>query len=173
MTRSNQESGKRANESIRGANKHAESNRGKWRRRRQFTGGYMRARWFTWSGVSSTETRVICENLGTAGVLGDKSARGVAWVWAAKWGQLETRTSTASLPHCPEIYSATLIEADRCSPRWTARDSQETSIVLSSVTFLLQMWGLPCAGYEANFFKLAAFRATCSEKRIWYRKLGF
>lgn len=94
-TRNNQESGKRANE-------------------RKFevrtVGGRVsraRTRWFV-------HLSVICENLATAVEQICPRSRPS---FAAKWGQLETRTPTASLPHSAQIYSVALIEVDRCSPR--------------------------------------------------------
>lgn len=66
-----------------------------------------RTRWFV-------HLSVICENLATAVEQICPRSRPS---FAAKWGQLETRTPTASLPHSAQIYSVALIEVDRCSPR--------------------------------------------------------
>lgn len=57
--------------------------------------------------------RVICENLGMRPRIHTEICPRSRLSFAAKWGQLETRTSVASLPHSAEIYSVGLIEADR------------------------------------------------------------
>lgn len=59
------------------------------------------------------EPRVICENLGIRPRIRTEICPRSDLSFAAKWGQLETRTSAASLPHSAEIYSVGLIEADR------------------------------------------------------------
>lgn len=85
-----------------------------------------RTRWFV-------HLSVICENLATAVEQICPRSRPS---FAAKWGQLETRTPTASLPHSAQIYSVALIEVDRCSPRQMSCQ-RFASFSLSSPTPLL------------------------------------
>lgn len=59
------------------------------------------------------DSRVICENLDMRPRVRTEICPRSDLSFAAKWGQLETRTSAASLPHSAEIYSVGLIEADR------------------------------------------------------------
>jgi len=54
------------------------------------------------------DSRVICENLGMRPRIRTEICPRSDLSFAAKWGQLETRTSAASLPHSAEIYSVGL-----------------------------------------------------------------
>lgn len=64
-------------------------------------------------GSPARDLRVICENLGMRPRIRTEICPHSDLSFAAKWGQLETRTSAGSLPHSAEIYSVGLIEADR------------------------------------------------------------